>query len=129
MKQNTHLQINSDIVGQIEYLSEGFARATLEATPVMASDEKGLIHGGFTFGLADFAAMAAVNDPLVVLGAASSTFLAPVRVGEVMVAEARRSHVEGKKHKVSVEVSTDKKVFSGEFTCYVLKRHVLANRG
>ena len=47
----------------------------------MAADGRGLVHGGFTFGLADFAAMCAVNDPNVVLGAATCKFLAPVQVG------------------------------------------------
>jgi acyl-coenzyme A thioesterase PaaI-like protein len=44
----------------------------------MAADQRGLVHGGFTFGLADYAAMVAVNDPNVVLGAAEVRFLAPV---------------------------------------------------
>jgi acyl-coenzyme A thioesterase PaaI-like protein len=48
----------------------------------MAVDDRGLVHGGFVFGLADHAAMLAVNDPNVVLGAASTRFLKPVRVGE-----------------------------------------------
>ena len=55
----------------------------------MAADSTGLTHGGFTFGLADYAAMLAVNHPFVVLGSAQVKFTAPVRTGETMRAEAK----------------------------------------
>jgi acyl-coenzyme A thioesterase PaaI-like protein len=48
----------------------------------MVVDAHGLVHGGFVFGLADYAAMLAVNDPNVVLGAAEARFLKPVRRGD-----------------------------------------------
>jgi acyl-coenzyme A thioesterase PaaI-like protein len=124
-EQRTHLGISETYVGAATELAEGYAKATLASIPEMAADDRGLVHGGFTFGLADYAAMLAVNDPHVVLGAAQTRFLAPVRVGETMVAEARVTASEGKKRTVQVEVSTDRKVFEGEFTCFVLKSHVL----
>ena len=81
MKPNTHLSISRDLVGAPESVSDGEATATLATTPCMAADDRGLVHGGFVFGLADYAAMLAVNDPHVVLGAAETRFTAPVRVG------------------------------------------------
>ena len=39
------------------------AVAALTTDPEMAADDRGLVHGSFTFGLADYAAMLAVNDP------------------------------------------------------------------
>jgi acyl-coenzyme A thioesterase PaaI-like protein len=90
-------------------------------------DETGLVHGGFIFGLADYAAMIAVNHPHVVLGSASARFLKPVRTDEVVVAEAKVTETEGKKQKVSVTVSRgEAKVFEGEFICFVLHKHVLS---
>ena len=68
----------------------GTARVGLTTLPEMAVDAAGLVHGGFVFGLADHAAMLAVNDPYVVLGSAAVRFLRPVRVGERLIAEARR---------------------------------------
>ena len=47
---------------------------------------------------ADYAAMLAVNDPFVVLGAAQTRFLAPVAVGERVIARAFREQHEGRKH-------------------------------
>jgi acyl-coenzyme A thioesterase PaaI-like protein len=91
----------------------------------MAADERGLVHGGFAFGLADYAAMLAVNDPHVVLGAAETRFLAPVRVGEMLTARAVVESAEGKKRLVKCSVSTDREVLAATFTCFVLPRHVL----
>ena len=95
----------------------------------MAADERGLVHGGFVFSLADHAAMVAVNDPLVVLGSAQVKFLRPVRVGQEVEARAEVGEVKGKKHVVSVTASVageeSSPVFEGEFICFVPDRHVL----
>lgn len=121
----THLEISPRLVGEPLDLGDGTASARLVTTPDMAADERGLVHGGFTFGLADYAAMLAVNDPLVVLGGAECRFLGPVAVGEVMVATARLEERQGKKHRVQCTVATDRPVFEATFTCFVLERHVL----
>jgi acyl-coenzyme A thioesterase PaaI-like protein len=93
----------------------------------MVVDEAGLVHGGFVFGLADYAAMLAVNHPHVVLGAAECRFLAPVQVGEEVEASAALREEAGRKRQVEVEVQRGAdKVFTGTFTCFVLDQHVLA---
>jgi acyl-coenzyme A thioesterase PaaI-like protein len=81
------------------------------------------------FGAADFAAMAAVNDPHVVLGAADTRFLAPVKVGETVELVARRTEFKGRKHLVEVTGRVaGVEVFTGIFTTFVLDRHVLEGR-
>ena len=87
----THIGIDHGLCGVPVSLGVGSATVQLSTSPAMAADAHGLVHGGFVFGLADHAAMLAVNDPHVVLGAAETRFTAPVRVGEVVVAEARRT--------------------------------------
>lgn len=125
-RQDTHLAIDAGLVGEVEQLAPGTSIVGLTTTPAMAADERGLVHGGFAFGLADYAAMVAVNDPNVVLGAADCRFLAPVRVGERMVALAAVEEVAGRKHTVSVTVRVgDRSVLAGSFSCYVLGHHVL----
>jgi acyl-coenzyme A thioesterase PaaI-like protein len=122
----THLRIDPRWVGSPLDLGEGSASAVLVTTPEMAADERGLVHGGFVFGLADYAAMLAVNDPNVVLGAADTRFLKPVRVGEGLEARARVAETNGRKSKVQVEVLRDgEAVMTGTFTCLTLDRHVL----
>ncbi|APG26013.1 MAG: PaaI family thioesterase [Syntrophotalea acetylenica] len=126
MKARTHLAISSTLVGELVALQEGEAVARLQTTAAMAADEHGLVHGGFTFGLADYAAMLAVNDPHVVLGSADVKFLAPVRCGEVMEATARLENHEGRKHRVHCYVASgEKRVFEGSFICFVLDKPVL----
>lgn len=127
---HTHLGIDAGLCGAPQRLGEGLAEVALTTTPAMAADAEGLVHGGFVFGLADYAAMLAVNDPHVVLGGATSKFLKPVRVGETVVATATRASAAGKRHVVAVEVRRGADVvFTGEFTCFVLDRHVLAAVG
>lgn len=102
------------------------AEVELRAVEEMAVDELGLIHGGFTFGLADYAAMLAVNHPFVVLGASQVRFTAPVKVGDLMRARAKVVSKEGWRREVAVEVFVeDRKVLSGTMTCHILDRHVL----
>lgn len=126
MLPNTHLGINASLCGEVVALSEGAAEAALQTTAQMAADARGLVHGGFVFGLADYAAMLAVNDPNVVLGAATTRFTAPVRVGEVVVARAERTAQKGRKHTVSVAAHVgERSVFTGEFVAFVLDKHVL----
>jgi acyl-coenzyme A thioesterase PaaI-like protein len=93
----------------------------------MGVDESGLVHGGFTFGLADYAAMTAVNDPFVVLLSSQVKFLRPVRVGDELTARAIVAEKDGRKRKVRVEVfkAGEERVFEGEFSCLILPNHVL----
>ena len=92
--QKTHLAVSEDLVGKAERIESGnFARVSLTVDSRMRADEKGLIHGGFTFGLADFAAMVAVNDPFVVLLSSQVQFLKPVVTGESLGKDSARVNV------------------------------------
>ena len=128
MDSNTHLGINAALCGTPVTLSAGKAVAELTTTQAMAADDHGLVHGGFVFGLADYAAMLAINDPNVVLGAAQTRFLKPVRAGQKVVATACCTEVKGKKHTVEVSVQcAGIDVMNGTFTCFVLDQHVLSS--
>ena len=128
MEQKTHLGMNSGLVGEVLSIGDGEATVALVGASEMAADDRGLVHGGFTFGLADYAAMVAINDPNVVLGASDCRFLAPVRVGDRMVATAKVESERGKKRVVAVSVSVGGgEVMSGTMTCFVLEKHVLSD--
>ena len=130
MDPRTHLQADPGLCGTLLALSEGSARVALDTRASMAVDAQGLVHGGFVFGLADYAAMLAVNDPNVVLGAAETRFLKPVRVGDRLIASAETLDARGRKHEVRVEAAVNsEKVFEGTFTCFVLEQHVLEGVG
>lgn len=126
MEPRTHLAIDAALCGTPVALSPGLARVALQTTPRMAADARGLVHGGFTFGLADYAAMLAVNDPNVVLGEAHVRLTRPVRVGDRVEATATVSDAQGKKREVRVEARVGNHVvLEGTFVCYVPGRHVL----
>ena len=128
MEIKTHLLAHKPLLGTpVEVVDDEKAIVRLVAIENMVVDDHGLIHGGFTFGLADYAAMLAVNNPNVVIVGANVSFVAPVERGDVMVAEANVTESRKKKRIVNVVVSVgDNTVLRGELTCFVLDKHVLA---
>lgn len=122
----THAAIDPALSGRVVELEPGRAVLALETSPGMAADDRGLVHGGFVFSLADHAAMQAVGEPTVVLGAAEVRFARPVRVGESLRAEACCLTAEGKKLPVEVTVTRGSEtVMHGRFICFVPPHHVL----
>jgi acyl-coenzyme A thioesterase PaaI-like protein len=129
MDQRTHDRIAPELCGRPVALEPGRARVVLETTAQMAADERGLVHGGFTFGLADYAAMLAVNEPTVVLASAQTRFLGPVVAGERLEAEAVVERTDGHKRVVRVVVRRgDTPVLEGELLAAVPDRHILDAR-
>jgi acyl-coenzyme A thioesterase PaaI-like protein len=127
---NTHPNIDQSLCGEILALGEGVAEVELMTDARMQADDRGLVHGGFIFGAADYAAMLAINDPNVVLGAANVMFLAPTRVGERVHFRARVRGEKRHKYDVGVEAHVGAtRVFDGTFTCFVLEHHVFDNKG
>jgi acyl-coenzyme A thioesterase PaaI-like protein len=125
----THRRLDPRLTGTPEELGDGHSEVVLVPGPETAADETGLVHGGFVFGLADHAAMLAVNHANVVLAGAQVRFLAPVTVGERLVARARRLSEEGSESRPVVEVEVlagGEPVFAGTFRCAVPAEHVLA---
>jgi acyl-coenzyme A thioesterase PaaI-like protein len=126
MEEKTHLKINHDLCGKLIEQNEDSCKVELIASKDMITDDKNLIHGGFIFGLADYAAMLAVNEPNVVLASADVKFMLPVKVGEKLIAEASINTKKDSKFSVEVQVwSNSKEVFYGNFTCIVPEKHVL----
>ena len=123
---NTHKKIDNSLCGTPIKTEENYSMVEMVLSDNMKADESNLVHGGFTFGLADYAAMIAVNHPNVVLASSNVSFLKPTVVGEKLIAEAKVIEDKGKKKNVSVEVKcNDEVVFKGEFLCFVPEKHVL----
>jgi acyl-coenzyme A thioesterase PaaI-like protein len=128
-ESRTHEKISPSLCGHPVALDSGRARVALDTTPEMAADARGLVHGGFTFGLADYAAMLAVNEPTVVLASAETKFLGPVVTGQRLEAEAEVERSEGRKRWVKVVVRLDgAPVMEGQFLAVVPDRHILDGR-
>ena len=122
----THLKFNPKF-GRLVEIHKNGAKVVLETNEDMAVDDEGLVHGGFTFGAADFCAMASVNEPYVVLVKATNCeFLAPVKVGDTVEFEGEILMKEKRKVEVKVVgILNEIKVFEGLFSCVILENHVL----
>ena len=127
--QNTHLLASEKLIGSVVSIGNDCATVKLTITEEMIVDTYNLSHGSFVFGLADYAAMVAINEPTVVLGKATTKFLKPIILNDVVTAVATIIETSGKKISVLVVVTNQKKelVFEGEFVCFVLEKHILDN--
>jgi len=122
----THERINQELSGEVVVMESGYVELRLTTTPEMLADDIGLIHGGFVFSAADYAAMLAVNEKNVVLVACDCQFLSPVKFHDEVRVIARVRHKEGRKRNVNVTAFVHEiKVFEGEFKTVVTERHIL----
>jgi acyl-coenzyme A thioesterase PaaI-like protein len=122
----THQYINQNLCGNLIEIEKNYAKVSLKTNTQMSVDEYELVHGGFTFAAADFAAMAAVNDPNVVLIGSQTSFYSPVKVGDEIVFEASSKYNDSRKREVVVTGKVhDIKVFSGIFEAIILEKHIL----
>ncbi|MEA2072287.1 MAG: PaaI family thioesterase [Campylobacterota bacterium] len=122
----THERVSIDLCGEVTLMERGHVETKLTTNADMVADDIGLVHGGFIFGAADYAAMLAVNEKNVVLVASSCQFLSPVKFHDEVDFIAQVRHQEGRKRNVYVEgYVLDIKVFEGEFKTVITERHVL----
>ena len=122
----THELINNELNGEVITLEQGYVETRLTTIPEMVADDIGLIHGGFIFSAADYAAMLAVNEKNVVLVGSECQFLSPVKFHDEVNFIAKVRHKDGRKRNVHVEAHVlDIKVFEGEFKTVVTDKHVL----
>jgi len=123
----THYLANQALVGILDELEAGYAKVLFTATEDMVVDKRGMIHTGFIFGSANFAAMAAVNLPTAILVVSKTNFLAPISVNDEAVFEARALHKDTRKRTIHVIGYVHNiKFFEGEFTVVVLEHHPLS---
>lgn len=122
----THEKINQNLCGEIVKMEEGYVELSLTTISDMLADDLGLIHGGFIFGAADYAAMLAVNERNVVLVASDCQFLSPVKLHNVVDVVAKVRNKEGRKRNIHVQAFVlDIKVFEGEFKTVITEKHIL----
>ncbi|MCF6183407.1 MAG: PaaI family thioesterase [Bacteroidales bacterium] len=127
MKPQTHLFTSDELAGKIVKIEKSKAVVELSPLKSMRVDKYGLLHGGFIFGLADYAAMLAVNEPNVVLEKANVKFIKPVTIQEKIIAKAKIVNSKKNKYIVEVEVYNEQNeiLFWGSFVCFVTSKHVL----
>ena len=121
----TSPNIKTSLSGTVTELGSNQAKTNFFASEEMASDAEGLIHSGFVFSAASYAAMAAVNETFSVVIGAKIHFFAPTKIGENVEFDARAQFNDSAKREVRVIGKTrDIKVFEGTFQVVVLEDHV-----
>lgn len=125
----THLKIKSVLIGNLTELKKNSAKVVLQTTNEMSVDELGLIHSGFLFGSAEYAAVAAVNEANVVIIGCRSKFFAPAKVGDLVTFEAKGRFEDARKREIKViGMINEIKVFEGIFQAVILERHILQTK-
>lgn len=107
----------------VEQVAVGFARLVMTVREDMVNGHD-ICHGGMTFFLADTALAYASNSEgqVAVATSASIVFTAPARPGDVLVAECRRVHQQGRAGTYDVTVTTRDGVTVGLFRGQTLSR-------
>lgn len=125
----THLKIKSTLAGNLVEISRNSAKVILQTTNDMSVDEFGLVHSGFLFGSAEYAAVAAVNEANVVVIGCRSKFFAPAKVGDMISFEAKGRFEDARKREIKViGMINEIKVFEGLFQAVILEHHILQTK-
>lgn len=126
---NTHKRVNSAFSGRVIALEENYAKVSLLTTHEMTTDELGLVHSGFIFSAADYAAAIAINAQNTVIIGSKVSFLAPAKVGDNIEYEARVKFEDLRKREINIVGKiNDIKVFQGTFYAVVLDKHIFKTK-
>lgn len=100
----------------------------LDTTQEMEIKKSAIIRGHILFAQANTLANAIIDAEVALTGEAKIKFLAPVRVGERVLAKARVMRAKGRKREVEVIMKTKKNlVFQGTFIIYALNHELAAH--
>ena len=125
----THTRLDEGYVGSIEHLSSGHCVTSLMTHSFMQADNQKMVFSGFIAAAAEYAAIAAVNEPNVIMLACESNYLAPVRLGEELRFEARVKHNDMRKREINViAFSNNVKVYIARISVVVTEYHPLKIR-
>ncbi len=125
----THAKVKSSLVGTLIELGKSTSKVLLPTTHEMVVDEFGLIHNGFIFGAAEYAAVASINQPNVVVIGCRSKFFAPAKLGDSIEFEAKGRYEDARKREIKVIGKiNDVKVFEGVFHAVLLENHILKTK-
>ena len=122
-------EMSPNIVGELLELYRNKAVVKFTPNERMTMDESKMIHAGFVFNSASFAAMAAINKKYSVLIAADVKFLAPIELGHEVIFKAEAIQSDTNKCDVKVEgYLLDIKIFDSLFHIAVFDKKIFKLR-
>lgn len=125
----THKRINKVFCGKVIGMENNSSKVTLLTTNEMSVDELGLVHSGFVFSAADYAAAVAINALNTVIIGSKVSFLAPAKVGDSIEFEAKVKFEDLRKREIEVVGKINEiKVFQGTFYAVILEKHIFKTK-
>lgn len=122
-------EMSPNVIGELLELYQNKAIVKFAPSERMIMDESKMIHTGFVFNAASFAAMAAINKKYSVLIAADVKFLAPIELGHEVTFKAEAIQSDTKKCEVKVEgFLLDIKIFDSLFHIAVFDKKIFKLR-
>lgn len=118
-------QLKPDLCGIIIQASKEEVVTKFQATKQMISDENDIIHSGFIFNAASYAAMCLVNQTYSLIIKSEVQFLAPLEFGQEMTFIATMRHSNNKQCEVVVKGSLlDIKIFEASFYISIFDKQI-----
>jgi len=125
----THTKVRSNLIGTIISLEKSKSKTTLQTTDEMKVDNLGLIHSGFIYGGAEYAAVVAVNEENLVVISSKVKFLAPAKSGDLIEFKAIAKFEDSRKREIKVVGEINEiKIFEGFFQAILLENHILKTK-
>lgn len=117
--------LKSEMCGSIIKMTYEEVITKFVPTKQMISDESNLIHSGFIFNAANYAAMCLVNQPHAITIGAEVEFLAPVEFEQEMMFLATIKQSNAKKFEINVKGTLlDIKIFEAIFHIAVFDKQL-----
>lgn len=117
--------LKSDLCGVIIRMSDEEVLIKFTPNEQMVGDENNLIHSGFIFNAANYAAMCLVNQAHSFTIGAEVQFLAPIELEQEMLFLATMKYANDKKYKVLVKGTLlDIKIFEATFHISVFDKQL-----
>lgn len=127
LKTSTSIKLN--LSGVVTALEKNRAKTRLFTTTDMVCDNDGLIHSGFIFSAANYAALASINLENCITINARINFFAPAKLGDTIDFDATAYFDESRKRDVRVfGYIKDMKVFEGTFQLVTLDEHIFVSQ-
>ncbi len=117
--------IKLNLSGTTTFLEKNHAKTKFYTNADMVADDRGLIHSGFIFSAANYAALVAINEEFCVTIGARINFFGPLKLGDIIEFEAKAHFDENRKREVRVTGHTKEiKIFEGTFQLVTLDEHI-----
>ncbi len=129
VRLKTCLDLDPLQVGHLEVLKDNRCKISLVTTKSMQADHEHMVHSGYIAAAAEYAALAAINEPNGMIFSVSSHYLACARVGDEITIDAHVRHIDTRKRDVDVVAKINSiKIYDARIVVVIPEYHPLKIR-